>query len=202
MQAKADLASKGNPRVARPLPASGPQSPATLPAKPLPQPKKSKPTKKLPPEKPKTRTDYRAAPKAEPTEKRLTRGPRHLKPELLRFTAILHIATRIIFVLTLATIPLAVVSFENKTNMLFVMPSILFFVWFCWLLCASKIGCRICMMRLFMNKPCVKSPKAPSWPLLGPHTTLAILSLNSPSVRCPYCGTPNQLDGQPRNKSR
>lgn len=124
---------------------------------------------------------------------RRSRGPHHHRPVLLRFTALLHVLTRLLFVISVLGVPLGMMYFHESLPYLLVFPVLLLLTGPVWLVAASKIGCRVCAMRMFYNKNCAKSRKAPNWPLLGPHNTLALLSLFSKAVRCPYCGTPNDL---------
>lgn len=124
---------------------------------------------------------------------RRVRGPRNRRPTLLRFTAFMHLMTRLAFYSTVVGIPVAAYYDPSLIGVLAFLPVMFFLCGAIWLISASRVGCRVCAMRMFLDKKCVKSRKAPSWWLLGPHTTLAVLALFSRSVRCPYCGTPNDL---------
>ncbi len=124
---------------------------------------------------------------------RRVRGPRHRRPTLLRFTALIHVLTRLAFLGTVVGIPVATLYDPKLIGLLAFLPVMLLVCGSLWLITAAKVGCRVCAMRMFLNKKCVKSRKAPNWKPLGPHTTLAILALFYRSVRCPYCGTPNEL---------
>ena len=134
---------------------------------------------------------YERAP--EPEVERRVRGPRHRRPVLLRFTAFLHILCRLAFVLSIVVLPYIVILHPAWFNLSLVLPGLWVVSGLMWLMASSRIGCRVCGMRMFSNKTCAKSVKAPAWPGLGPHTTMAVLSLCSKAVRCPYCGTPNEL---------
>lgn len=90
-------------------------------------------------------------------------------------------------------VPLVLVFAPEHLPLILAFPILLVVSGVFWLFGSAKVGCRVCAMRMYHNKRCVKSRKAPSWPLLGPHTTMAVLALFSNSVRCPYCGTPNSL---------
>jgi hypothetical protein len=114
---------------------------------------------------------------------------------LLRFTALLHLLTRLLFLAAIIGVPVSLFHFDDP-RLVAVIPALLLPTGTAWLICASKVGCRVCGMRMFFNKKCAKSRKAPDWPLLGPHNTLAIRSLVCRQVRCPYCGTPNELTGR------
>ena len=124
---------------------------------------------------------------------RRVRGPRNRRPTLLRFTALLHLLTLLAFYGTVVGIPVAAFFDPSLIGKLAFLPVMLLFCGILWLISAARVGCRVCAMRMFLSKKCVKSRKAPNWWLLGPHTTLAVLALFSRSVRCPYCGTPNDL---------
>lgn len=124
---------------------------------------------------------------------RRVRGPRNRRPRLLRFGAVLHILTRLAFFCTIVGVPVAMGFEPGLLKPLLIAPATLVVCGLAWLIVASKVGCRVCAMRLFLNKRCAKSRKAPDWKPLGPHNTLAILALCSSAVRCPYCGTPNEL---------
>ena len=76
-----------------------------------------------------------------------------------------------------------------------IMPAMVVLSGIPWVIAASLIRCRVCTMKMLVYQPCRKHKQAPSWPLLGYHTTLAMCSLYSDQVRCPYCGTPNRLSG-------
>ena len=127
-----------------------------------------------------------------PEVRRRGRGPRHRRPFLLRVTALFHLAVRILFVAAILGVPVALLHFNNPWVVVGILaalvPSIVI-----WVILAAKIGCRVCGMRMFFSKNCVKSRKAPSIPGLGPHNTMAFLALFASEVRCPYCGTPNDL---------
>ena len=121
------------------------------------------------------------------------RGPTHRHPVLLRFASMLWLLTRMLLVIVLVGLPIAVVAFETDPRKLLVLPAMLIIVAALSLSTACRVGCRVCGMRMLLSKHCSKSPKAPDWPLLGPHGTMAVLALFKDSVRCPYCGTPNSL---------
>ena len=121
------------------------------------------------------------------------RGPRNRRPLLLRFVGFIHLVRLLSFIGTVLGVPLVLVFMPEHLPVALVFPILLVASGVVWLFGAAKVGCRVCAMRMYRNKPCVKSRKAPSIPLLGPHTTLALLALCSGSVRCPYCGTPNSL---------
>jgi hypothetical protein len=144
-------------------------------------------------------TDYRPLAAAREDVDRRVRGPRHRRPVLLRWTAVLHIFTRILFIAAFVCAPLCLLQVGHPQVALVILVAALFLTWTTWLVAASKVGCRICAMRMFYNKSCVKNRKAPNWPLLGPHTTMAVLALFSTSIRCPYCGTPNELTQRERD---
>lgn len=115
----------------------------------------------------------------------------------------MHLLNRILFVVALAGVPWVLLSQDGDLRPLVYLPAALLVGFFLWLWGASRVGCRVCGMRMFYNRKCAKSPKVPSIPLLGPHTTLAIRALFSSAVRCPYCGTPNELsraETRPRPK--
>ena len=128
----------------------------------------------------------------DPTLRRRGRGPRHRRPFLLRVTAFFHIAVRILFVAAIIGVPIGLLHLNNVWLVVGILgaliPSIII-----WAILATKIGCRVCGMRMFFSKNCVKSRKAPSIPGLGPHNTMAMIALFASEVRCPYCGTPNDL---------
>ena len=121
------------------------------------------------------------------------RGPRNRRPLLLRFVGFIHLVRLLSFIGTVLGVPLVLVFTPKLLHVALVFPILLAMSGIFWLFGAAKVGCRVCAMRMYRNKPCVKSRKAPSIPMLGPHTTMAILALCSNSVRCPYCGTPNSL---------
>ena len=123
------------------------------------------------------------------------RGPRNRRPLLLRFVGFIHLVRLLSFIGTVLGVPLVLVFTPEYLPVILVLPILLVVSGILWLFGAAKVGCRVCAMRMYRNKPCVKSRKAPSIPLLGPHSTMAILALCSNSVRCPYCGTPNSLTG-------
>ncbi|MFM7181031.1 MAG: hypothetical protein ACKO2G_06165 [Verrucomicrobiales bacterium] len=97
---------------------------------------------------------------------------------------------------TVLGVPLVLALDPKHLPVVLVFPLLLLVSGILWLFGSAKVGCRVCAMRMYQNKRCVKSRKAPSIPLLGPHTTMAMLALCSNSVRCPYCGTPNSLRGK------
>jgi len=125
-------------------------------------------------------------------------GPRHLHPWRLRFTALLHLITRMLFLITVIGIPLTIMSGRKdiELEVLFGPPVLLLIVGCLWLAFASRVSCRICSMRMFLSKPCTRSPKAPNFLGIGHHNTLALNALFAREVRCPYCGTPNRLVGK------
>jgi hypothetical protein len=123
------------------------------------------------------------------------RGPRNRRPLLLRFVGFIHLVRLLSFVGTVLGVPLVLIFTPEYLPLVLVLPILLVTSGIIWLFGAAKVGCRVCAMRMYHNKRCVKSRKAPSVPLLGPHSTLAVLALCSDSVRCPYCGTPNSLRG-------
>lgn len=124
------------------------------------------------------------------------RGPRHRRPLLLRIVGFIHLVRLISFLGSVVGVPLVLALDPENLPVVLIFPILLVISGILWLFGSSKVGCRVCAMRMYQNKRCVKSRKAPSVPFLGPHTTLAILSLCSNSVRCPYCGTPNSLNGR------
>ena len=128
----------------------------------------------------------------EPQEPRRERGPRHRRPGLLRLTALFHLLARVLLVATIMGVPAALFHFQD-VRLVAVMPVLFLVSLLVWIHLGLKIGCRVCGMRMFFNKRCSKSRKAPDIPGLGPHNTLALLALFSRQVRCPYCGTPNDL---------
>jgi len=134
---------------------------------------------------------YRPA-EPEPQFQRRGRGPRHRRPGLLRVTAFFHLLTRLLLAATILGVPVALFYFK-EVWLVAVMPVLFLISLLVWIHLGMRIGCRVCGMRMFFNKRCVKSRKAPDIPGLGPHNTLALLALFSRQVRCPYCGTPNDL---------
>ncbi len=93
---------------------------------------------------------------------------------------------------TIIGVPAALFHFQD-VRLVAVIPGLFLVSLLVWIQFGMKIGCRVCGMRMFFNKKCSKSRKAPDIPGLGPHNTLALLALFSRQVRCPYCGTPNDL---------
>ena len=128
----------------------------------------------------------------EPQAQRRGRGPRHRRPGLLRVAALFHLLTRVLLVATIMGVPVAL-FYVHDVRLVAVMPVLFLVSLLVWIHLGMRIGCRVCGMRMFFNKRCSKSRKAPDIPGLGPHNTLALLALFSRQVRCPYCGTPNDL---------
>lgn len=64
------------------------------------------------------------------------------------------------------------------------------------LVLASRARCCICYQPVFLRRPVSRNRNAPTLPGFGVHNTAAVYSLLGKSIRCPYCGRVNRLDGQ------
>jgi len=120
-----------------------------------------------------------------------------LHPGMLRFASAMHVLSRAAFALAIVSAPLFFILPWARPSAWLVMPGMVVFFGIPWAISASLVRCRVCTMKMLVHQPCPKHRQAPAWPMLGYHTTLAIRSLYSRQVRCPYCGTPNRLGGPP-----
>jgi len=127
--------------------------------------------------------------------RRSQQPPRVRRPRLLRFAAVMHILVRLVFALAIISAPLFFVMPGVSPADWLILPAVGILLGIVWGLSASAVRCSVCSMKLLIHQPCTKHDRAPNWPVLGYHGTLAALSLCSRKVRCPYCGTPNLLAG-------
>ncbi len=130
-------------------------------------------------------------------------GPRHMRPTLVRFAALFHILSRFFLVVSVLGIPVAILLHEDGSipkYSLFLPLALFLITGLFWLMAASRVSCRVCSMKMFIGKTCTRSPKAPNLLGIGTRNTAALSALFTRSVRCPYCGTPNDLAGGGRRR--
>ena len=113
----------------------------------------------------------------------------------------MHILTRLLFVLSVVSAPLYFMLPGLSPVQWLITPGAAVLSGIVWAMAASGARCSVCAMKLLVHQPCLKHAKAPSWPGLGHHGTLAVQALYSHKVRCPFCGTPNLLVGAPDEAS-
>ena len=113
-----------------------------------------------------------------------------------------HILTRLLFVLTVISAPLYFMLPGLSSAQWLITPGAAVLSGIVWAIVASGAYRSVCTMKLLVHQPCAKHPKAARWPWFGYHGTLAVQSLYSHRIRCPYCGTPNLLVGTSDTASR
>ena len=122
-------------------------------------------------------------------------GTRNTSAGRIRFCAVLQIVLVAGFGIGLPSFLLVMFWFELRSFHLLWFPAGLALLALLRVVLGSRARCCICYQPVFLRRAAARNRNAPVLPLLGVHNTAAVYSLLGQSIRCPYCGRVNRLDG-------